>query len=169
MNNRHKINDVRSWNITVKMTREYEATIAVLAGTQDEADRKALDKFNEYARKKGLRQDDLGLPAEWDEHEICDHDPEICQRFRCVDCGKDVGNSGEYFMVSDEVWAASGLAPNGGMLCLRCLERRIGRELTEDDFTAVWPLLQAWESHLAARAAAHEDLDAESSPVLVLK
>jgi hypothetical protein len=28
--------------------------------------------------------------------------------------------------VSDELWAASGMAPNGGMLCLACFEGRIG-------------------------------------------
>lgn len=72
-------------------------------------------------------------------------------RFHCVDCDKDTGG-GEYYMVSDEVWAASGLEPHGGMLCLRCLERRIGREINGDDFTAVCPSRKVWEKHVGARA-----------------
>jgi hypothetical protein len=73
-------------------------------------------------------------------------------RFRCVDCGKDTNKSGEYYMVRDEVWAASKIAPHGGMLCLRCLERRIGREVNGQDFTAMCPSRKAWNKHVAARA-----------------
>jgi hypothetical protein len=73
-------------------------------------------------------------------------------RFGCVDCGKDTNKSGEYYMVRDAIWATSGLAPHGGMLCLRCLEKRIGRELNVEEFTAKCPSLKAWEQHLAARA-----------------
>ena len=54
-------------------------------------------------------------------------------QFRCVDCRKDTNKSGEYYTVKDEVWATSGLAPHGGMLCLRCLEKRIGRELNVEE------------------------------------
>ena len=35
------------------------------------------------------------------------------------------------------------------MLCLACLERRLGRLLTKKDFTAVYA--PAWDRHLAAR------------------
>ena len=75
--------------------------------------------------------------------------PEIYTGHRCVDCGKD--KPGEYYMVKAEVWAASGLGPHDGRLCLADLERRIGRELTGEDFTALWPTLEAWERHVAAR------------------
>jgi hypothetical protein len=71
-------------------------------------------------------------------------------RFLCVDCRKDTKGS-EYYRVEDEVWAASGLAPNGGMLCLACLEGRIGRPLTWEEFTALRPSASAWERHVAAR------------------
>jgi hypothetical protein len=74
------------------------------------------------------------------------------KRFRCVDCGTDTNESGEYYMVADNVWAASGLASDGGMLCLACLERRIERPLTFEDFTAVCPTASAWKWHIAARA-----------------
>jgi hypothetical protein len=60
-------------------------------------------------------------------------------RFCCVDCRECTLCGGEYYMVSDELWTASGIASHGGMLCLACLERRIGRRLTASDFTAVFP------------------------------
>jgi hypothetical protein len=141
-----------SWRVTVKMLREYSATIEVRARSQEEADEAALDAFEKVACEEGLGGCDLGLPPPWNEHESTDRDPKICRLFRCVDCAKDTSNSGEYYSVSKEVWAASGLAPDGGMLCLRCLEKRIGRELNGEDFTAMWPNPDAWERHLAARA-----------------
>jgi hypothetical protein len=55
----------------------------------------------------------------------------------CVDCGVDVscvGGIAEYYLVHDHVWAACGLKPKGGELCIGCLERRLGRQLTRSDF-----------------------------------
>jgi hypothetical protein len=66
-------------------------------------------------------------------------------RFRCVDCRKCTFCSGEYYMVADALWSASGMGPFDGMLCLLCLEQRIGRELTINDFTAVVP--RRWKHH----------------------
>jgi hypothetical protein len=60
-------------------------------------------------------------------------------RFFCADCGECTFCTGEYYMVSNALWAAAGMKPDGGMLCLACLECRIGRKLTGDDFTAVFP------------------------------
>jgi hypothetical protein len=37
-------------------------------------------------------------------------------------------------MVHDHVWAAAGMKPYGGYLCLACLARRLGRSLTWRDF-----------------------------------
>lgn len=37
-------------------------------------------------------------------------------------------------MVEDRVWRASGLTPRGGFLCIRDLERRLGRALSGRDF-----------------------------------
>ena len=51
--------------------------------------------------------------------------------FWCLDCrSADYGQ----FMVHDSVWAASG-ADRHAILCRSCLERRLGRLLTHDDFT----------------------------------
>jgi hypothetical protein len=49
----------------------------------------------------------------------------------CHDCGNDFD---EYsYVVHDAVWNASGLSD--GLLCIGCLEARIGRRLCRDDFT----------------------------------
>src|SRR5262249_12462754 len=53
--------------------------------------------------------------------------------FRCHDCGNDFD---EYsYVVHDVVWDASGLSKDGALLCVGCLEARIGRRLCRDDFT----------------------------------
>src|SRR5262245_51189028 len=124
---------MRTYRVTVKMLREFSATIAVPANDEAEADRAAIAAFNKWAYQEGFEDYQalpLGFPPPWDEHDIVDHEPQIDTRFRCVDCGKDTRNSGEYYRVDDDVWAASGLEPNGGMLCLACLEWRIKRPLT---------------------------------------
>jgi hypothetical protein len=58
-------------------------------------------------------------------------DPKPLVSLDCDDCGADFD---EYYMVEDAVWAAGGLEPDGGMLCIGCLERRLGRRLKRDDF-----------------------------------
>jgi hypothetical protein len=40
-------------------------------------------------------------------------------------------------MVHDAVWKAAGMEPYGGVLCIGCLEERLGRHLTADDFMDV--------------------------------
>lgn len=54
---------------------------------------------------------------------------------RCVDCDVDTSVTGEYYSVQDEVWLATGLDTRSGMLCVGCLENRIGRRLEWSDFT----------------------------------
>lgn len=44
-------------------------------------------------------------------------------------------NRSETYMVHDHVWKAAGMEPWGGVLCIGCLEKRIGRRLIPDDFT----------------------------------
>ena len=65
-----------------------------------------------------------------------DPDPPLC-----VDCGTDTnptnGQRSEFYMVHDEVWAAAGIEPNGGCLCVGCLEKRLGRKLWSGDFRDV--------------------------------
>jgi hypothetical protein len=52
----------------------------------------------------------------------------------CLDCGVDTVAINEFYMVNDDIWrvANSGLE---GMLCIPCLERRLGRTLGQNDFS----------------------------------
>lgn len=52
----------------------------------------------------------------------------------CLDCEMNLFL--EWFTVHDDVWSQTGLARHGGCLCIGCVERRIGRRLTADDFPA---------------------------------
>ncbi len=61
--------------------------------------------------------------------------PQPQEVFPCTDCGHDCKLMGERYMVTFEVWARAQLL--GGyayMLCVRCLELRIGRRLVAGDF-----------------------------------
>ena len=147
----------RIYQVTVTRLRKYSATIAIRARSQAAADRAALAALDKYACEEGFQAIPLGFPPPWKEHESVDREIEIDTAFRCVDCCED--KVGEYYTVANDVWAASGLAPNGGMLCLACLERRIGRPLTASDFTAMMPTASAWKRHLAERAGGADPSD----------
>jgi hypothetical protein len=83
-----------------------------------------FSQWDEIAPKIEIEEDD----------EISEE--EIAKKFLCIDCGKDTIDD-EYSRVTDELWVASGVGPDGGMLCLACLERRTGHERTLADFTAI--------------------------------
>jgi len=51
----------------------------------------------------------------------------------CDDCGKTVIDRADYYMIKDELWSEFG--NEKGMLCLACMEKRLGREITHDDLT----------------------------------
>lgn len=53
------------------------------------------------------------------------------QGFECHDC--DIDTSTEYYMVHDRLWNIYGVGD--GMLCIGCLERRVGHELDRTHFT----------------------------------
>ena len=55
--------------------------------------------------------------------------------FDCVDCKSSTFN-GQYYMVHDHIWQEAGMDPDGGMLCILCLESRLGRLLVREDFTS---------------------------------
>lgn len=54
------------------------------------------------------------------------------EAFLCLDCRRDT--SDEYYMVHDELWLEAN-PDDDGMLCVLCLEARLGRQLTAADFT----------------------------------
>jgi len=53
---------------------------------------------------------------------------------RCKDCEVDTHYIQESYMVHDSLWLSAGMTPNGGRLCVKCLEKRIGRKLNRRDF-----------------------------------
>lgn len=58
--------------------------------------------------------------------------------FKCSDCGECTQCLDEYYMVEDEVWSlATDPKEKPKLLCIGCLESRLGRLLTKDDFSAV--------------------------------
>lgn len=64
---------------------------------------------------------------------------------RCHDCHYLIQTDpqtfpSERYMVHDEVWAAADMDENGGELCVPCLETRLGRQLTPDDFPTDIPM-----------------------------
>jgi hypothetical protein len=83
---------------------------------------------------------------------------------RCRDCGMDTmptpvrPGTHEQFIVHDHVWKAAGmpagkinpithvLVGGGGCLCVCCIESRLGRRLTIQDFKPItfWLLDQRW-------------------------
>jgi hypothetical protein len=69
-------------------------------------------------------------------------DGEQCYEFNCWDCTVNTLHTDEYYMVDDELWKTATIyADNDNycgtdvMLCIGCLENRIGGKLTADDFT----------------------------------
>jgi hypothetical protein len=52
--------------------------------------------------------------------------------FLCVDCGHDTLDN-EVYMVHDRIWEKGGVGD--GLLCIGCLEARLGRPLSRADFT----------------------------------
>ena len=60
---------------------------------------------------------------------------------RCLHCGKVATfGSGDDYYIKDEVWAETGIAPDGGTLCLKCLVKRLVAPLTIQDFPADIPV-----------------------------
>lgn len=57
--------------------------------------------------------------------------------FLCRDCGADTLEIGEYYMLADAVWSAAWRHGSrvAGMLCIRCVEARLGRRLRPADFS----------------------------------
>lgn len=56
----------------------------------------------------------------------------------CVDCGADTEETQEYFHVRDEVWLQATkqkVVLPFKVLCIGCLEFRLGRQLVASDFT----------------------------------
>lgn len=55
------------------------------------------------------------------------------RKWLCLDCRVDTGRIGEHYMLVDSVWAQAHNSKTG-MLCVGCVEARIGRRLCAADF-----------------------------------
>lgn len=53
--------------------------------------------------------------------------------WKCKDCRKDTHN--EYYMVHDSLWKKAVPKDGSIMLCILCLEKRLGFKLCRFDFT----------------------------------
>lgn len=56
------------------------------------------------------------------------------RKFLCLDCGVDTGKIGEFYFIKTELWLKI-VGAIKGMLCIGCLEKRLGRMLCKRDFT----------------------------------
>lgn len=72
----------------------------------------------------------------------------------CVLCGVDTWKVHEYYMVKERIWKKHG--PHKGMLCIGCLEERMGRKLVAKDFTDA-PINTDPEDKLWARSVRLRD------------
>lgn len=48
----------------------------------------------------------------------------------------------EVYMVRRKIWKQAGMEPWGGCLCIGCLEKRLGRQLTPRDFQKNHPFMR---------------------------
>ena len=78
---------------------------------------------------------------------------------RCADCGVGTDTIREYYMVHDRIWEQAwagrrkpyhGKVPGQEILCIGCLEARLGRRLTRSDFTNV-PINDPGQALMSAR------------------
>lgn len=57
------------------------------------------------------------------------------RKFLCLDCGVDTGKICEFYFLKTELWLKIAETIKG-MLCIGCLEKRLGRKLCRHDFTS---------------------------------
>jgi len=72
----------------------------------------------------------------------------MSKRYHCKDCNKDcLINDKDYYVVTNEIWDHYGVSK--GMLCMDCLESRIGHKLTKDEILPCI-LTEVWNSYTSA-------------------
>lgn len=84
-------------------------------------------------------------------HNKCDDtdcNGQYCYGFNCWDCNFNTLHGDEYYMVDDELWKTATIFGHDPvdtcvMLCIGCLEARIGGKLTAGDFPEI-PINQGY-------------------------
>lgn len=56
------------------------------------------------------------------------------RKWLCLDCKVDTGKISEHYFIQTSTWLEI-VGSIEGMLCIGCLEKRLGRMLTKKDFT----------------------------------
>jgi hypothetical protein len=69
------------------------------------------------------------------------------ERFMCQDCGHDCREMGELYMVYHDVWEKALRHSTAQMLCVGCIEQRLGYTLNNSDFMKACPQNMDWGSH----------------------
>jgi len=102
--------------------------------------------------------------------------------FECLDCGVNTHRIREYYMVRNSVWdpmtrrvwkwvniPGHGLqwCSSDGMLCVGCLEQRLGRTLTYKDFTNC--LVNRWHNVQRSIRLQQRMMSNRSKPIIVRK
>lgn len=59
------------------------------------------------------------------------------QKWICLDCKVDTRKLYEHYYLKLRIWQRVH-SSEAGMLCIGCVERRLGRVLTPEDFTDAW-------------------------------
>lgn len=108
-----------------------------LCGFQGSKEEPLGGRCPSFAWQGELRGGVQALPSDQPEHVAIRLCREACMLFgslawdACQDCSKHTAGS-DYYMIKHELWAQ--VHPNRyGMLCLSCLQARLGRRLEEDD------------------------------------
>ena len=61
--------------------------------------------------------------------------PEMLARYVCMGCKVNTHIINEYYMINNVLWDYVADSNHDGMLCIGCVEARLGRKLTSKDFT----------------------------------
>lgn len=80
--------------------------------------------------------DEMGAPDDLTDSDIVHLFAEALIAMRdpyCTTCGVNTMKIGEYYSVLKDIWERYGVGR--GMLCIGCLEERLGRELASADFS----------------------------------
>ena len=79
---------------------------------------------------------------------IVNHSLSGDDRWLCKDCGKDCFiDDKDYYMVNHEMWNKYGVGTD--MLCMDCMEERIGHKLTANDILRC-PLTESFNPYTKA-------------------
>lgn len=120
-----------SW-VIFRESREEEGHEAIgwVSLTIAEDNSYKLEVVRHFHRKRGGGKAADEVLARRIAHQTGEDDDGIC-----VDCGQDTSLIDEYYHVHDHVWADAGTDETQSMLCIGCLEVRIGRTLEPADFS----------------------------------